>query len=300
MRKIGLLACGVIAATGVVLSAQSTHAANPPSVVESAGHASSKDAKRTPSLLPAGNVAAALSLGGIKVVGAAELPHRAGAPAPGSCPSDMVEVEGEYCPYVVQPCKRWMDPKTHMRCAEFAPSLPCHMKTTHKKFCVDRYEWPNEVGKKPEYMASWREAKGACEIVGKRLCTDSEWTMACEGEEHLPYPYGLKRDSEACNIDRAYGFPDPRKVYDADTQEAELARLDGREPSGNRPACVSPYGAHDMAGNVDEWVVNETGDPYKSGLKGGYWGPVKTRCRPMTVAHEETFRYYQIGFRCCQ
>jgi hypothetical protein len=117
MRKIGLLACGVIAATGVVLSAQSTHAANPPSVVESAGHASSKDAKRTPSLLPAGNVAAALSLGGIKVVGAAELPHRAGAPAPGSCPSDMVEVEGEYCPYVVQPCKRWMDPKTHMRCA---------------------------------------------------------------------------------------------------------------------------------------------------------------------------------------
>jgi sulfatase modifying factor 1 len=54
-----------------------------------------------------------------------------------------------------------------------------------------------------------------------------------------------------------------------------------------------------MTGNVDEWVINETGKPYKSGLKGGYWGPVRDRCRPMTIAHNEEFAYYQIGFRCC-
>jgi formylglycine-generating enzyme len=63
--------------------------------------------------------------------------------------------------------------------------------------------------------------------------------------------------------------------------------------------CVSSYGVHDMTGNVDEWVVNESGHPYKSGLKGGYWGPVRTRCRPMTTAHNEDFNFYQIGFRCC-
>ena len=64
---------------------------------------------------------------------------------------------------------------------------------------------------------------------------------------------------------------------------------------------MSPYGVHDMVGNVDEWVVNvsQAGKPHLSGLKGGYWGPVRTRCRPMTTAHDETFRYYQIGFRCC-
>jgi formylglycine-generating enzyme len=62
---------------------------------------------------------------------------------------------------------------------------------------------------------------------------------------------------------------------------------------------VSPFGVHDMTGNVDEWVVNESGHPYKSGLKGGYWGPVRTRCRPMTTAHYEEFIFYQIGFRCC-
>ena len=47
------------------------------------------------------------------------------------------------------------------------------------------------------------------------------------------------------------------------------------------------------------WVVNEQAKPYKSGLKGGYWGPVRDRCRPMTTGHEQSFRYYQTGFRCC-
>ncbi|MEO6572634.1 MAG: hypothetical protein ABIP89_02255, partial [Polyangiaceae bacterium] len=34
-------------------------------------------------------------------------------------------------------------------------------------------------------------------------------------------------------------------------------------------------------------------------LKGGYWGPVRDRCRPSTTAHNEDFIFYQIGFRCC-
>ena len=45
--------------------------------------------------------------------------------------------------------------------------------------------------------------------------------------------------------------------------------------------------------------TDESGHPFKSGLKGGYWGPVRTRCRPMTTAHNEEFQFYQIGFRCC-
>jgi hypothetical protein len=26
---------------------------------------------------------------------------------------------------------------------------------------------------------------------------------------------------------------------------------------------------------------------------------VRTRCRPVTTAHNEVFSFYQIGFRCC-
>src|SRR6185436_20408605 len=82
-------------------------------------------------------------------------------------------------------------------------------------------------------------------------------------------------------------------------RDAEVQRLWQGEASGSRESCVSAYGVHDMTGNVDEWVVNESGLPYKSGLKGGYWGQVRTRCRPMTTAHYEQFSFYQVGFRCC-
>ncbi len=165
------------------------------------------------------------------------------------------------------------------------------MKTQHKRFCIDRYEWPNKVGALPRYMASWHEAKASCEAIGKRLCSDTEWTLACEGEDRRPYPYGdgYERDQQACNIDKPYIWPHAEKVYDPRTAADELARLDQREASGARTACVSPYGVHDMVGNVDEWVVNvsQAGKPFQSGLKGGYWGPVRTRCRPMTTAHDE-------------
>jgi formylglycine-generating enzyme required for sulfatase activity len=210
----------------------------------------------------------------------------------------MLEVEGEYCPNVEQRCLRWLDPDKQLRCAEFAPTV-CRGGATHKRYCVDAYEHPNVPGEKPTLMKTWYEAAGACRAQGKRLCTGSEWTLACEGDERLPYPYGRARDATACNIDRPHPTPNEAALADPRRREAEVARLDQRLASGELAACVSPFGVHDMTGNVDEWVVNENGKPYKSGLKGGYWGPVRDRCRPMTVAHGPDFSFYQIGFRCC-
>jgi formylglycine-generating enzyme required for sulfatase activity len=219
----------------------------------------------------------------------------------GACPANMVEVEGEYCPVLEQTCVKWKDDEKVQprRCAEFAPSSQCKTKTIKKHFCVDQYEFPNEAGKQPTVMKSFVEAKQACEGLGKRLCGGSEWTLACEGKEHLPYPYGTKRDSDACNIDKPHPTPNERALANPKTRDAEVARLWQGEASGARAACVSPFGVHDMTGNVDEWVVNESGAPFVSGLKGGYWGPVRDRCRPMTTAHGPEFSYYQVGFRCC-
>lgn len=214
------------------------------------------------------------------------------------CPDGMVEVEGDYCPWVEQQCVRWLEPETKLRCAEFAPTR-CASHTVRKHFCIDRFESPNVPGERPQIFVTWHQAQAACAAQDKRLCEGGEWTLACEGQERLPYPYGYARNPEACNIDRPYRIPDEHAIGNRATRDAELARLDQRESSGARQSCVSPYGVHDMTGNVDEWVVNESGHPYKSGLKGGYWGPVRTRCRPMTTAHDENFAFYQVGFRCC-
>jgi len=221
--------------------------------------------------------------------------------ASANCGENQVEVDGDYCPALEQKCVRWMDPETTVprRCSEFAPTGKCQGKTVKKHFCIDKYEYPNKLGEKPVVMKTWYEAADACKTQGKRLCGDSEWTLACEGQERLPYPYGYERNSQACNIDKPH--PDVNEVAMANplTRDAEVARLWQGENSGTRESCVSPFGAMDMTGNVDEWVINESGMPYKSGLKGGYWGPVRDRCRPMTTAHYEQFVFYQIGFRCC-
>jgi hypothetical protein len=236
----------------------------------------------------------------------AGLKGSSGVPLPdlgtsGTCGENQVEVEGDYCAALEQKCIRWMDPETTIprRCSEFAPTGKCQGKTTKKHFCIDKFEYPNKLGEKPIVMKTWYEAADACKAQGKRLCGDSEWTLACEGQERLPYPYGYERNSQACNIDKPHPEVNEAAMGNPLTRDAEVARLWQGENSGSRESCVSPYGAMDMTGNVDEWVVNESGMPYKSGLKGGYWGPVRDRCRPMTTAHYEQFVFYQIGFRCC-
>jgi len=78
-------------------------------------------------------------------------------------------------------------------------TLTCPAKITVRS-CVDKYEYPNQAGQKPMSYVSFNEGAKLCAAVGKRLCYEHEWEVACQGTEMLPYPYGWKRDSEACNI----------------------------------------------------------------------------------------------------
>ena len=229
------------------------------------------------------------------------------APEPSKCPSDMQEVSGDWCPNVEQKCLRWLDTDTRpeansgigpMRCAEFA-TPKCLSKTRkHMSFCMNTYESQNVEGEMPAITIDWFESKARCEADGKRLCTADEWTFACEGPDGLPYPYGdgLHRDADACNIDHP--------SMDPSTPRSEWPKHNRSVASGAMPGCVSWAGVHDMTGNIDEFVDNVGGSmekaPFRSGLKGGYWGPVRTRCRPMTDVHGPTHSFYQQGYRCCK
>jgi len=230
------------------------------------------------------------------------------APESGDCPEGMLLVEGDYCQVVGHVCLKRIDGPVE-RCEKYAEPPICEGQIQKKRFCIDRFEYPNLEGVRPAVMVNWVEAKAACEAEGKRLCTGSEWTLACEGAERMPYPYGYTRDSTACNIDRPHPDVDEQALLNPRDVSAEVARLDQRVASGQMARCKSPYGVQDMTGNVDEWVLNEkhfgpapsdgTERPFVSGLKGGYWGPVRNRCRATTTFHNEWFRFYQIGFRCC-
>jgi sulfatase modifying factor 1 len=228
------------------------------------------------------------------------VPAEPAAESAGPCPAGMVEVQGEYCPSVLHRCIRWIS-QSRDRCAEYEPTSKCFGEPVEKHFCIDQYEFPNRRGAIPHVGMSWEQAKARCEADGKRLCTSSEWTLACEGPERTPYPDGYKRGT--CNQDMPYIFPDDAAFSNPATRPREIERLRQSHVSGARSGCVSHYGVFDMTGNVDEWVVNEQGSPldrpYDSGLKGGYWGPVRNRCRPMTVDHNAWHAGYQIGFRCC-
>lgn len=252
----------------------------------------------------------------------------------GACPAGMLEIDGDFCPVVQQQCLYMVDnngkrtnaiPTIDDRCGEFANPVKCLAPKVHKHYCIDRFEFPNQEGEIPIDWLSWYGVKAACKAENKRMCTRSEWTLAAEGPSMHPYPYGngFHRDKTICNFDNHLSEqPATIKHIHRDSKGREYVTMDSPTgddvmkvtnansdvgqslhkmlvPSGSKDQCVSDYGVHDMPGNIDEWVINETGKPYVSGLMGGHVFGVRNASRPMTEAHNPEFYWYETGGRCC-
>ena len=163
----------------------------------------------------------------------------------------------------------------------------CTGEKVPHRFCIDRDEYVEAGETLPAVRTTFTQAEAKCTGQGKRLCMESEWTLACEGPRALPYPTGVTRPT-TCNHDQV-------KLTDANGK-----LLDLRRAPGDLAKCTSAYGVRSLTGNVDEWTVRDiSAGPHRSALKGGWWAPARNRCRPATVAHDEQYADFQTGFRCC-
>lgn len=229
-----------------------------------------------------------------------------------ACPTDMRLVSGNHCLSPEQLCLAWNEVNVsgkveRNQCKRYRePSRCIEERRQPMRFCMDTFEWPNQKGIVPRNLTSWQEAKDACEGIGKRLCTDDEFTFACEGEAMRPHVTGFERDGTKCSYDlpykpRTFNFEKHDACLADPACKEALAAIDQRLPAGSMPDCVSDHGVYDLNGNVNEWVaLPNKGFSKRAGLKGGWWGPVRDRCRPITTFHGESDYGYEVGFRCCK
>lgn len=145
----------------------------------------------------------------------------------------------------------------------------------------------------PVVNVSWVDAEAYAKWAKVRLPTEAEWEKAARGTDGRTFPWGNKWDAQKCNN---YNTGPKRTT-----------------PVGSYPSGVSPYGCHDMAGNVWEWVAfdeppkdpfpKSPNRPYEKrarALCGGSWFnslPERFECTDR-LYYDLASRNFSRGFRC--
>lgn len=100
---------------------------------------------------------------------------------------------------------------------------------------------PHNAPDFPAAVLEWEDAVAYTNWAGKRLPTEAEWEKAARGTDGRIWPWGNEWDGTKLSGNDGTGLKDGYR---------ETA------PVGQFPQGASPYGAHDMAGNLWEWVAD--------------------------------------------
>ena len=175
------------------------------------------------------------------------------------------------------------------------------------KVCIDQFEYPNQPCGLPMVFTHSIVAEKLCALDGKRLCSQDEWTLACEadpkGGPPSAYSYGEQLDLNVCNT----GFA-KSPACDVDHGLFTTCPTES-DPSGAHPRCKSRLGVYDLHGNVAEAMTRKEGKVTYVQLKGSAWFydgkmyPDHCRFDPrwhVDPVDASWHTNYHLGFRCCR
>ncbi|MGH7149693.1 MAG: formylglycine-generating enzyme family protein, partial [Planctomycetota bacterium] len=198
----------------------------------------------------------------------------------GTARAGMVRVPGG--PFLFGPRREvrsvgefWIDrdPVTNGEFARFArdsgTSLPEHFR---QGGFLDRKREHPVVG------VTLGQALAFARHAGKDLPTEEEWEKAARGTTGRAYPWGENYEPARCNA--------------SDSLRRDTIAV------GSLPRGASPYGCHDLAGNVWEWTRTFAGRDLCV-VKGGSWydPPIAVRADRRSSARP-AFASASLGFRC--
>ena len=195
------------------------------------------------------------------------------------------------------------------------PDAPPDKDYTPTYWRDSRLNGPNH----PVTAVDWYDAYAYCGWAGKALPTEAQWEKAARGPDGLTYPWGdTWQAGYSNNVESTFGYPilgDRQWVLLLGNLDLDALTV-FTQPVGSFPQGVSPYGAHDMGGNLWEWVHDRyikdyyhaapshdpsgptAASPYRV-LRGGCWsshrGKIRTAYRNYDLAAD---RHLEIGFRC--